>query len=141
MTHTEIHEALFENTIRFERVIYLAGALSQPDSLQDDLRELLDEEDDETVSQAIPGFPLSLRDDEDCFLEFAAEWLLDNQRLGFLVKAATPVMTYHKGSKSSHFSWGYYSTKWVYGETMDEVVANVISWADECREAEKAKAK
>lgn len=140
MTHAEINEQLFDNTIRFESVIYLAGALAQADSLPDDLRELLDDEDDKTIIQAFPGFPLSLRDDDDCFLEFAAEWLIDNQRLGFLVKAATPVMTYHKDSGGSHFSWGYYRTQWVYGETMDVVVTKAIAWADERREADKGKA-
>lgn len=141
MTHSEIHEALSDSTTRFERVIYMAGALSQADSLPDDLRDLLEDEDDETLLQAFPGFPLSLRDDGDCFLEFAAEWLIDNGRLGFLAKAATPVMTYHRGSKSSSFSWGRYRTQWVYGETMDEIVAKAVAWADKQRAAEEEKAK
>ena len=141
MTPTEIHEALFENTIRFETVIYLAGALSQADSLPDDLRELLDEEDDATVAHAFHGFPLSLRDEGDCYLEFAAEWLIDNQRLGLLVKVATPVMKFDKKTESSMFSWGHYRTYWVYAETMDEVVSKAISWANERRAAEKVKAK
>lgn len=137
MTHEEINETLFDNSIRFESVIYLAGALAQSDSLPDDLCELLDVETDETVSEAFPGFPLSLRDDGDCFLEFAAEWLIDNRRLGFLVKVATPVMTPVKGSSSLSFSWGRYRTKWIYADTMDGVVCEAVKWADGLRESEK----
>lgn len=141
MTHNEIHEALFDNTIRFEQVIYMAGALGQADSPSQDLRDLLEEEDDETILQAFPGFPVDVLDDPDVGIEFSAEWLIDNDRLGFLAKVATPVMTYHKESECSSFSWGYYRTQWVYGETMDEVVAKAIAWADKQREAEKARAK
>jgi hypothetical protein len=139
MNHSEIHEALFDNTVRFESVIYLAGALAQADSLPCDLRELLEMEDDATLLQAFPGFPLALRYEEDCLIELAAEWLIDANILGFLVKAATPVMTYHKESDTSYFSWGHYRTRWVYGESMDEVVIKVIGWAMEMRELEKSK--
>lgn len=141
MTHNEIHEALCENTIRFERVIYLAGATAYASSLAQDLRHFLDDEDDKTVIQAFPGFPASLRDDEDDALELSAEWLINEQRLGFLVQVATPVMLHSKASTGCSFSWGRYTVEWVYGETMDEVVAKAIAWADKRRRAEKAKAK
>jgi hypothetical protein len=87
MTHDETHETLFDNTIRFERVIYMAGALAQGDSLPDDLREFLEEEDDTNILQAFPGFPISLLEDEEP--EFVAEWLIDNKRLGFLVQCSS----------------------------------------------------
>lgn len=141
MTHSEILEAFFENTIRFERVIFMPGALADANSLAQDLRDWLEEEDDKTILQAFPKFPLPLRDEKDCFLEFAAEWLIDHQRLGFLVQVATPVMQHSKSNKSSIFSWGYYSTRWVYGETMDEVVSKAIAWANKRREFEKSEAK
>jgi hypothetical protein len=142
MTHDETHETLFDNTIRFERVIYMAGALAQAYSLPDDLRDFFGDEDDKTIRECFPGFPQILTGDEDddVHIEFAAEWLIDNYRMGYLVQVATPVMKHHKKSGAS-YSWGYYSTQWVYGHTMSEVVYKAVQWAKGQRESEKEKAK
>lgn len=140
MNHREITEALFEASVRFDHVIYLAGALSQGDSLPPGLSDFLIEEDGTTIGEALPGLPQSfLTEDDDTCREFVAEWLIDNGRLGFMVQAATPVMT-RMSPTSRHFSWGYYSTQWLYGDTMEEVVSKAVDWARERRDAEDAKA-
>jgi hypothetical protein len=142
MTHDETHETLFDNTIRFERVIYMAGALAQGDNLPDDLRDFFGDEDDKTVLECFPGFPLSFREEGYAtLLEYAAEWLIENYRMGYLVQVATPVMTYHKESGASSYSWGRYRYQWVYGHTMSEVVYKAVQWAKGQRESEKEKAK
>lgn len=58
--------------------------------------------------------------------------------LGLAVQFATPVMT-KTGKASYTFSWGYYSTTWVYADSYEDAWKLGLAWAEQCRkEAKKA---
>lgn len=134
----EILEKLYEATLRVERTIYLAGALSDS-SLPDDLNDFLDDED--VVAECLGDIPdwvdLAARPVDRG--DWVCEWLMSAGRFGYLVQFATPVMTPHSATSRS-FSWGYYSTKWVYAETMEEAIDKGLAWAEERRAKEDSKA-
>lgn len=139
-TSVEKMNRLFDATARIDRVIYLAGALAAMDAFPDDLKDFFDEEDTETIEKALGPLPEWFEPEESASVqaEFIFEWLRDAGKLGFLVQFATPVMTPHGSSRS--FSWGYYSTRWVYADTMDEAIAKGLEWCEEQRAAEDRKA-
>jgi hypothetical protein len=51
------------------------------------------------------------------------------------VKFATPVMKHGNGHTT--YSWGYYYTKLVYAETLDQAVDDGLKWVSKCRDREK----
>lgn len=131
-----ILEKLMDASARFEQVIFLAGALAAGDAMSDDLTEFFDYEDIETIENCLGEVPFWVNQDETNDI---VEWLSNCARLGFLVKFATPVMSPSwNGSRS--FSWGYYSTKWIYAETIDAAVEKGLAWVKECRASEDAEA-
>lgn len=138
-----IFEQLFDATVRMDRVIFLAGAMGGGDALPDDLDSFLDE-DFEVIRECLGPLPDWLEGEIDsgrhCRGEAFSEWTADEEMFGFIVQFATPVMTpIGKGSRS--YSWGYYNTTWLYGNTIEEVVEKGLKWAESRRESEIAKAK
>lgn len=131
-------EKLWDETVRMERVIFLAGALAAGDSMPDDLEKFFNDEDTETIEKCLGQIPEWL--DLEAIrqrTEGIFEWLSSEEKLGFLVKFATPVMkVYAENSRS--FSWGYYKIKWIYAETIDEAVGKGLAWTNECRAIEDA---
>lgn len=135
---------LFElHTIRLENMIYLAGVLPSYDGggVPAPLEDFFDNEV-ETISKAfyneLPDYVLAAgmnEGEDEAFNEACIDWMLENNIQGFLVQVATPVMT-HK-EKSSSYSWGYYNTHWVYGDTLDDVAKHAVAWALEMRDYEK----
>lgn len=136
-----ILEKLWNETVRMEKMIFLAGALAAGDSLPDDVRDFFDDEDPETIEKCFGEVPdwveLDARpQDRD---ESIYEWLSGENKLGFLVKFATPVMK-PTGHSSRSYSWGRYTTTWVYAQSVDEAIDKAIVWSGECRAREDAKA-
>lgn len=136
----KLFNRLDDATVRFEQMICLAGALASIDSYPDALSDLFDEEDDETligIFGKLPKYLLNAREEggAEFFGECFTEWAVKTNHLGFLIQFATPVMKHH-GSGSS-YSWGFYSTKWVYGNTFDEAVDAGFAWVADRRLAEK----
>lgn len=138
ITTKELFERFDEATARLEQVICIAGAISACDAISDPLSELLDEDDD-TLQKCFGELPdwltdeLGTRDAGGAF----AEWALRENKLGFVVQIATPVMEHH--GDSSSFSWGYYRTAWVYGDTFDDAVNAGLAWVADERKKEKSK--
>ena len=133
-----IFEKFFDESIRIERVIFLAGALGDG-ALSDDLHDFFDEEV-ETIERALGRVPdwIDLDGSSRRIADGVFEWLTDAGKLGFLVQFATPVME-KTGEKSRTYSWGYYSTYWVYGDSFDEAIALGVAWVGERRLAEDKK--
>lgn len=138
-----IFEKLYDATLRMDRVIFLAGAMGGGDVLPDDLDSFLDE-DFEGIRECLGPLPDWLEGEinagRHCRAEAFSEWTADEVMFGFIVQFATPVMT-PIGKESHSYSWGYYNTKWLYGNTIDEAVEKGLAWAAERRKAELVKAK
>lgn len=135
--HRKQSSVLFNESLRVERVIYLAGALSQFDSFPDDLDSFFDDADESNIVDClgdIPGY-VNLEDHRNERSESISEWLNAAGKYGYLVQCATPAMT--KNSENSRsFTWGYFHSRWFYGEQMDDVISAALAWAEERRKAE-----
>lgn len=139
----KLYERLEDATLRMECVVLLAGMLNDGSAMADPLRELLEDEDDDTLRQCFPDMPAALladRDDEDLFRESFCEWANDTGKWGFAVQFARPVMDWNSKGDISVFSWGHYNTAWLYGDTLAQAVALGVKWAREREAAEKARA-
>lgn len=135
-----LQNKLFDATLRIDKVIVLAGALSDPDSPCGELDEFIDYEGDtETLQRLFPNIPRRiLNEDGDALVELVCEWLSESGSLGYLVQFATPVMKRITKTAWS-FSWGSFYTRWEYAETFEAVVEKGLAWAAEMRAKEKKK--
>lgn len=137
-----ILEKLNDATTRIERCIFIAGALAANDAFPADIDAFFDDEDNETIEECFGEIPEFVDIDGPGHerAECIFEWLRDSRKFGFLVNFATPVMT-PTGKDSRCFSWGYYNTKWIYADTLEEAVDKGLAWVETRRASEDAKAK
>lgn len=135
----ELFERFDEATARLEQVISIAGAIGG--ACGDVARPLTDllEEDEDTLRKCFGDLPEWLIEELDSRAagEAFAEWALRENKLGFVVQIATPVMEHH--GDSSSYSWGYYRTAWVYGDTFEDAVNAGLAVVAEQRTSEKKK--
>lgn len=122
-------------TARIQALLHIGGMLTDGDSIPDPLRELLEDLNDKELAKLFPGIPGWVAESivSEDFSEFAG-WVHQENRLGFLVQFATPVMRGDK--KCRTYSWGYYRTQWVYAETLAKAVNLGLGWVAECRTKE-----
>lgn len=136
----QLFEKLLEQTARIQSIIHIGGMVTDGDSLPDAIDDLL-EEDDATLEQCFPDMPDWVKQElNDRHMRGSAfvEWVLQSEKLGFVVQFATPVMR-NLGEGSRSYSWGYYCTHWVYGENLEEAVTKALSWVSDCRAKEMKK--
>lgn len=135
----QIFEKLNDVTSRVEKMIFLAGAMAATDVFSDDLNEFFEEEE-KTIEECLGEIPDWVDLDERGYArsENIFEWLTNARKFGFLVQFATPVMK-PTGESSRTFSWGYYSTKWIYADTIDEAIDKGLGWVAKRRADEDAK--
>jgi hypothetical protein len=120
--------------------MFLAGSVADGFDLPKDLSDFLTDNTEKEIQQVIEGFPSGLLEEGAADLSQAAEWFLSYGRLGYLVNVATPVMRPVADGVRS-YSWRRYRTRWLYGETMENVVQKALDWAAACRVDEDASAK
>lgn len=129
MNHAQICEELFDLSLRFDHLIYLAAAMGDTYSLPEPLENLLDEEEYQRLAELFDIPELAKVEDGKLDSEQISEWLVELGRFGFLVQAATPVRRYTSPNCAT-FSWGYYHTQWFYAETLEEVISKAKQWAE-----------
>ncbi|MCG9100484.1 hypothetical protein [Laribacter hongkongensis] len=146
--NTTLHDKLYEATLRTETILHMGAMFSSGDDMSGILEEFFDDLDDSIASQLAGDMPflegLLKEDEEDGFpvKEIIFSEIHRHSCFGWLVQFATPVMTPHKREgewRGNTFSWGYYNTRWFYGETFEETVEKAAEWADECRQEEREK--
>lgn len=119
-----IQRAMFDNNIRTEVVLHL-GTMCLHDAFPDAAKEAFEDDADE-VREAL-AWPGKLPEDFDA--EEIADLLRRAKKQGFLVKFATPAPVDFTETGHS-FSWGYYSTKWIYAEDFEEACRGALAWAE-----------
>jgi hypothetical protein len=132
-TNRKILQELDAATARIETLLHIGGMTADADTLPECLREMLGEQSNKELLEFFPGIPENLLEgiDNEEYTEIV-EWLVRNERLGFFVQFATPVM---RGTTST-YSWGRYTTKWVYADTLGESVVLGLKWVADCRAKE-----
>lgn len=134
----KICERFYEATARIEKQFFLAGVLAN-DELPDDFEDFLCDEDWDVLEACFGHIPQRVKDEaEDNHDAALPDWLRESRKLGIVLQMATPVMI-PKGNGTS-YSWGYYTTKWVYGETMAKALEAGFAWVKKQREKERAAA-
>lgn len=141
-----------EHRFRFENVIYLATLM---DSMHGRSCGPLEPFFDDGLSNDELNFVFNSNDvaaqiareygntndldnlDDDDFCEAVKTWIMEHEKYGFLVQVATPVC--RNTGHGVSYSWGHYKTKWIYGETITEVVERTKVWIKAVRENEKLK--
>jgi hypothetical protein len=111
----------FDESVRINQVIWLTAAICDIDALPESLDEgFLEDMEASDFRRIFPDYPKhDSEDDEDDDYPDAceyAQWLLDNRKFGYLVAVQTPV----REPGDTTFSWGYFSTKWIYVEEWNE---------------------
>ncbi|MDD2319148.1 MAG: hypothetical protein PHO83_03755 [Geobacteraceae bacterium] len=134
-----LSQKFYDETARIEELVLLAGVLGDyylPPVVEDFL-----EEGWPVIEGCFGDIPSHVKADVDELEETDAllEWLLDNNKLGFLLRMATPIMR-HADHGATYYSWGSYSTKWFYGETLEAALDKGFAWVAKRRELEKSAA-
>jgi hypothetical protein len=119
--YRDLGELFFEQSIRVEKIIWLAACSNQPPQAFEDFLE----EEDPAVVTGIFGF------NPGGDAEEALSALARKKKQGFLVEAATPIpVSFHKGGHISH-GFGWCQMKWFYTEAMDDAFAvRLVEWKE-----------
>ena len=127
----DVIQQLSDAVTRIDMVISIAGGLTAGDSLPDDLKDFLEQCSLSEIKKCLGDIPeyVDLRS-----YEGIGEWLLEANKLGFLVLFTTPIINHLEGST---FSWGYYTGEWVYADSIEDAIPKGIAWANAQRELEK----
>jgi len=131
----------YNETARLENMVLLASVLGEIDSMPEVMEEDFLQEGIEDMVSCFGPMPDEIKEayELEDYSEFLG-WLLDNDRFGFLLKFATPVMKPSASGNGASYSWGHYRMKWVYGDTLDAALDSGFAWVEECRNMEKAEA-
>lgn len=133
-----------EATARVESMTLLAAVLVD-ESLPTYLEDFFEDEDIEDLERCFGPLPDYLRDElEERDMGGVVEWLVRNDKLGYLIQFATPVMRPYKlksGTCGASYSWGHYARRWVYGDTLDAALDQGFEWVKKQREKEVTRAK
>jgi hypothetical protein len=130
-TNIEIAERCDQQTMRIEKILHIGAMAGDCNAVASDMEDAIHdgefEEDEELLSEQLPWLSEAMGD-APAFATLAFE----NGHLGFLIKAAQPVIDpedVHSDGKGYRVRWNCYRTRWFYGETFAEAVADAESWA------------
>lgn len=137
-------DATLSDAVLVIEAIYVLANLDS-ESLQENLADLVDELDDETVKEWtwLPSLATSLKECEGygrySAREAFCQAIHDDKAYGFLAVARQPIPTW-KGDGAS-FSWGYTTSRMFYGRTADAAIQAAIAWGEVAWNAGKSKPK
>lgn len=122
--HRKIADEFFDENIRIEKIIWLAGNMDEP---SDDLCEFLEfAEKDELAALFGIKITKEMQDRSELLSALARAC-----KCGFLVEVATPVPRDFHGDSGFSFSWGHLTTHWIYTEALDADFASIcIAWKE-----------
>ena len=126
-------ERLEQANVRIEKLIWLPGAVAAmtiPEDLKDAIVDDLYDGDNAQVISKIPSLEPFLTCDDEPEDDYLLEALYPVS--GFMAQLARPVPTSFSGDGEGYsFSWGYYSTKWVHADDLEELTALAETFSDE----------
>lgn len=116
-------DKLEQANVRIEKLVWLPGAVAAmtiPEDLRDAIVDDLFGGDNAQVLSKIPGLRAHLLGEDEPEEDYLLEALYPVS--GFMAMLATPVPTSFSNDGDGYcFSWGYYSTKWVHADDLDEL--------------------
>lgn len=134
-----LSQRFYEETARIEELILLAGCLGDY-SVPQQVEDFFEDKEWDVLQGCFGAIPARIKKDVEAGDNDALlEWLVLGNKFGFLLRMATPIMTPRDNGAS--YSWGFYTTHWFYGDTLDAALEQGFEWVAKQREKEKAKAK
>lgn len=134
MNIADVREMFYENAAKIDQ-IYFVPSFESEREIPEGMHEFFVDSD---IDDLVYALGISGEDEIQWLLnsirnaEYVYEWLTLNNKNGFFVKFATPVMD--RGT----YSWGCYTTQWVYGDTFEEALDKGFAWVELMREKENA---
>lgn len=135
-------ERLEQANVRIETLIWIPGAVAAM-SIPDVLKELIADElyngDNAQVLGKLPKLAGILSSEDEPDDDLINEVLYPVE--GYFAQMARPIPTDFLSETSHCFSWGYYQTKWVHVDDMDELVSLAEAFSEDVvkRAYEKSK--
>ena len=114
---------MFDASVRAEEIIHLPTMAWDEEALADCFKDAIDDDPGQILK--VVGLD---HIDEDEELYEICEALRDERKAGWLVKFATPVPTAFHESGGYSFSWGYYTSKWMYGDDYEALCREALQW-------------
>lgn len=133
MNINEIAEKSWGESVRIDQMFSLAMFADQlPETIIEELRYDGGFEIEDLLGTCPEGYTTDeYAADEDTpyiydiesneFSEIILEDILNKQRYGFFAKVSTPVR-----SENGSYSWGHYTSKWIYAETVEELFEKAL---------------
>lgn len=128
MKDKRIANSMFDTNVRVERIINLSAMMWPADAFSSDIKDTIESDFEEILEV------LNIREsiDPDASHDDINEVLIEKNIGGWLVQFATPVPNFDNGiSKGYSFSWGMYTTWWMYGEDFDVLCTSAVEWRNE----------
>lgn len=135
-----LQDKLEDATVRIEQIIHF-GCMLTDYSMPESVKELF-EDVTPIVDDLFPDLPAEGKQEiENGYfeIEWFIDWINEKRRHGYGILFATPVMK-PIGEGGRDYSWGHYSTKWIYADTLEEAVDKAVLWAAERRQVEVERA-
>ena len=136
----ELAQKFFDTNVRIEHLFWIPGICVQaPREFEDFIEHDLADDCAPQVFESLPflrGMIENGARGEDVLAEMAM-----HRKNGFIFEASTPTPYDCRPDGSHSFSWGRYHTKWMYADTLEDMAAAAIAWANTILETAKAKAK
>lgn len=129
MNNEKVIDFCFENSLRLETIIHLGSMCYEYEAFSYESFELFE------YHKNIWNV-LDISEPEDTDRASVAEYLVDSRKFGFLIKANTPLLTFHSESSAS-FSWGAYTAEMFYAETFEEAFDKAKQWCLDYYEKQK----
>lgn len=124
IAHSDVIELAEEHVFRLNHVVYLAALLPHGEH---DLFDELDGFVEQVFDALFPG------EMDDTYNDADMGWVLidklvESGKRGFIARVETPDFV-----SDTSYSWGIYKQRWIYGETMNDVINQAIAFCIESR--------
>lgn len=118
---------LADATCRIEHLIWIPGAVANvealPNVFEEQFFECLPDNPNQILIQQLPVLKPFTNGRADVYE--LAEALVEVE--GFLIQASTPVKDFHDRN-SFVYSWGRYTTEWLYAEDFQSIPRVILEW-------------
>jgi len=119
--NSDLVQRLNNLSIRAGQVIHLGGQIACCDQ-RSDFCEVIHDYSERIAEQCGLDLPSEAVEDDELI-----EYILESKQFGFLVQMETPFPTNIKAYSYSA-SWGMFTSKWFYGDDLDQIYTDSIEW-------------
>jgi hypothetical protein len=127
-----IVDRLEQANVRIEKLIWIPGAvaaMSVPEALKELITDELYNGDNAQIIAKLPRLAGILSSDDEPDEDWINEVLYPAS--GFFAQMSRPIPTDFLSETSHGFSWGYYQTKWIHVDDMEELTSLAEAFSED----------